>query len=100
MAARARVRPWLRYLAGNVRALRVRQGLTQEGLGDQAGVEPRYIQDIERARANPTIAILVALADALRVDPRRLLRPAVMKPTKPGRPLRRAGRRPLGARTR
>ncbi len=95
-------RTWLRYVAANVRALRVRRGLTQEQLGERAGIEPRYVQDVERARTNLSFAVFVALANALDVVPARLLRPAEMPPARPGRPrtstraTARGGRRPTG----
>ncbi|MFI5303028.1 MAG: helix-turn-helix domain-containing protein [Polyangiales bacterium] len=80
------VSPWLRYVAANVRRLRAKAGLTQEELGERAEIEPRYLQDVEHARTNLSFAIFVRLATALDVDPRRLLRPAQMPPTRAGRP--------------
>lgn len=83
------VEPWLRHVAVNVRRLRERRGSTQEELAREARVAPRYVQEVERARTNPTLAMLVRIAGALEVDPRRLLRPAaglVVSP--PGRPRR------------
>jgi len=79
-------RTWLRYVAANVRALRLRRGLTQEQLGERSGIEPRYVQDVERARTNLSFAVFVALANALGVVPARLLRPAEMAPARTGRP--------------
>jgi transcriptional regulator with XRE-family HTH domain len=39
--------------------------LTQEGLAAKAGIDSKYVQDIERGEANPTLAMLVAIAKAL-----------------------------------
>ncbi|MBY0275762.1 helix-turn-helix domain-containing protein [Candidatus Binatia bacterium] len=87
MAADPAVGPWLRYVAANVRRLRERQGLTQEQLAGRAGVAPRYVQEVERARTNLSLKMLVSLADALDVDPRRLMRPAPpLTVARPGRP--------------
>jgi transcriptional regulator with XRE-family HTH domain len=77
---------WLRYVAANTRRLRRKQGWTQEVLAEKAGMEVRYVQEIERARTNMTMAILVDLATALGVHPRVMLNEAEMKPAKPGRP--------------
>jgi len=77
---------WLEYVAGNVHRLRVKRGLTQEKLGELASIAPRYVQDVEKGRANISFVVFIGLADALEVDPRRLLRPARMPPAKPGRP--------------
>ena len=41
--------------------------LTQEGLAANAGIDSKYVQDIERGEANPTLAMLVAIAKALRL---------------------------------
>jgi transcriptional regulator with XRE-family HTH domain len=38
-------------------------------LAEKAGLEVRYVQEIERARTNITLAILVDLATALHVHP-------------------------------
>ncbi len=77
---------WRRSVAANVRALRERRGLTQEALAELAEVAPRYLQEVERARTNPSLDMLVVLADALDVEPRRLLRFAQLVPRRPGRP--------------
>jgi transcriptional regulator with XRE-family HTH domain len=77
---------WLRYVAANIKRLRLKHGWTQEVLAEKAGMEVRYVQEIERAKTNMTLAILVDLANALGVHPRVLLAEAEMKPAKPGRP--------------
>ena len=77
---------WLRYVAANTRRLRRKQGWTQEVLAERAGLEARYVQQIEAGRTNMTLAILVDLAAALGVHPRVMLNQAEMKPAGPGRP--------------
>lgn len=86
----ALVELWLRHVAANVRRLRERRGETQEQFAQAAGVAPRYVQEVERARTNLSVAMLVRLAAALEVDPRRLLRPGTpLLFASPGRPRRR-----------
>jgi transcriptional regulator with XRE-family HTH domain len=87
------VKPWLERVAANVRRLRLRKGLTQEALAERAGIEARYVQSLERARANLTLAVLCGIAEALGVDPRALLKPARLQPARIGRP-KRKGRVP------
>jgi DNA-binding XRE family transcriptional regulator len=77
-----------RYIAANVKRLRLKNGLTQEALAEHAGIEPRYLQDVEKGRTNLSLAVLVGLAEALEVDERELLRPARLAPSKAGRPKR------------
>jgi transcriptional regulator with XRE-family HTH domain len=76
----------LRYVAGNTKRLRLKRGWTQEALAEEAGLEARYVQEIERAKTNMTLAVLLDLATALGVHPRVLLNEAELKPAKPGRP--------------
>jgi transcriptional regulator with XRE-family HTH domain len=56
-----------------VRDLRKSAGLTQEGLASRASIDSKYVQDIERGDANPTLAMLVALAQAFGVSLAQLL---------------------------
>lgn len=53
-----------------VRRLRLRAGLTQEGLAERSGVSVRTIRGIETgSRRNPQLASLAQLADALELSP-------------------------------
>jgi len=60
-------------LAGRLAEYREDKGLSQAALAKKAGVKQQYISDIERRKRNPTLRSLVALADALDVQPRDLL---------------------------
>lgn len=60
-----------RLLSGDTRPLRIwreYRGLTQQQLGDAAGVGKSHISQIEAGRKQPTVAVLQALARALAVD--------------------------------
>jgi transcriptional regulator with XRE-family HTH domain len=61
----AAVAAYLRYIAANVRRLRLKRGWTQEQLAEHASIEPRYVHSLEAARANPTLKVLVDVAEAL-----------------------------------
>lgn len=74
------------YVGANVRRLRLLKGLTQAALSEAADLETRFVQQIEAAQTNITLATLVALADALNVEPQRLLRKVAPLVRKPGRP--------------
>lgn len=52
---------------------RLRQGLTQEGLAEKSTLSYKFIGEIERGSANPTIDTLNTLARALDVDIGELL---------------------------
>ncbi|MFB9992074.1 helix-turn-helix domain-containing protein [Deinococcus oregonensis] len=60
-------------LAANVRRQRRLLRLSQEELGDRAGIHRTYIGEIEREGANVTVDHMQKLADALEVDVSRLL---------------------------
>jgi transcriptional regulator with XRE-family HTH domain len=67
---RARV---LYALGENVRGLRKRRGLAQEGLAEVASVHRNEIGILERGQCEPGLLVLLILADALEVEPRVLL---------------------------
>ena len=55
-------------LGRRVRALRLRRELTQEALGEQAGVNYKYLGAVERGERNPSVKQLRAIASALEVE--------------------------------
>ena len=60
-------------LGTNVRALRRRQGLTKALLCLMAGISRPLLDDIEKGKANPTLATLEKIAGALGVTVSDLL---------------------------
>ena len=56
-----------------IRILRQHKRLTQEQLGELAGLNPNYIGQVERGQRTPSINAIHALAEALGVDPGFLL---------------------------
>ncbi|KYG01441.1 Cro/Cl family transcriptional regulator [Sorangium cellulosum] len=74
------------YIAANLRRLRQKRGMTQEGLAEAAELDLRTLQDIEGMRQSVSLGALVRLANALDVSPGVLLRPAEMPEIKRGRP--------------
>ncbi|MGM0557240.1 MAG: helix-turn-helix domain-containing protein [Myxococcota bacterium] len=59
----------------NIRRLRKSQELSQEQLSFQAGINRAYLSTVENGKRNISIENIFAVADALDVDPRELLRP-------------------------
>ena len=60
-------------------AIRVRQSRnarqwTQEELADRVGLSVRYIGQVERCQASPTVSVLGRLAETLGVEPGELVR--------------------------
>jgi transcriptional regulator with XRE-family HTH domain len=60
-------------LATRLRQIRNERDWTQEDLAERAGISARYIGDIERQYASPTVKVLGRLAKALGVSPGELL---------------------------
>ena len=54
-----------RKLGNRIRKLRKRLGLTQAALAEQAGMDAKYIGQIERAETNTTLAMLDRIATGL-----------------------------------
>lgn len=54
-----------RRLGDRVRRLRKKLGLTQAALAERAGIEAKYLGQIERAETNTTLAMLDRIAKGL-----------------------------------
>jgi transcriptional regulator with XRE-family HTH domain len=79
-------------VARNIRRLRVANGLSQEVLAVDAGIDRTYVSRLERGLENPTVVVLERLAKALSVSIEELFRvPRVGEPVP--RPFK-GGRRP------
>ena len=66
----------MRKLVGrNIKRIRQKMGLTQEGYAELSGFSQQYISGLEQGRCNPTIVTVYELATALGVGPLELLRP-------------------------
>ena len=63
----------VRLLGRNVRAHRLRLGLSQEALAHEAGMKRAYLSDLERGTRNPSVRALGRLAAALEIAPADLL---------------------------
>lgn len=61
-------------LARNIRIARAALRISQEALGERAGLTRNYIGEIERAEKAATVDTIETIAAALGVPPDRLLR--------------------------
>ncbi|MEQ8282911.1 MAG: helix-turn-helix transcriptional regulator [Parvibaculum sp.] len=68
------MRNWPVIVGNNVRRLRLKRDLTQEQLAFEAGIDLTYLGAIERGRRNPSLMVMVRIADALSVAPVELLK--------------------------
>jgi transcriptional regulator with XRE-family HTH domain len=57
-----------------LRELRTGKKLTQEELAERAGMDVTYLSDLERGKWNPSLAMIVDLANGLELHPSELLR--------------------------
>jgi DNA-binding XRE family transcriptional regulator len=65
----------LRIVFGqNLRAARIKAGLTQAQLAERTGLTQQYVSWVEAGRANITLATMTTLARVVREDVRELLR--------------------------
>jgi transcriptional regulator with XRE-family HTH domain len=62
-------------LADNVRDARKARDLSQEALALVAGIDRTYVSGIERGRRNPSLSMIVKLAEHLETTPAALLTP-------------------------
>lgn len=54
-------------LSARIKVARKGLGLSQEGLADAADIDRTYVSQLERAMVNPSLAVLVRVANALNV---------------------------------
>jgi transcriptional regulator with XRE-family HTH domain len=62
-------------LAAQIKALRQEAGLSQEALAHEADIDRTYVSQLERALVNPSLSVIVRVADALGVTVLQLLKP-------------------------
>jgi DNA-binding XRE family transcriptional regulator len=61
-------------VGARIRQLRSNAEMTQDVLSERCGIFRTYLSRIESGSANPTLVILVALAESLSVEPAELFR--------------------------
>jgi transcriptional regulator with XRE-family HTH domain len=57
----------------NVKRARKAAGYSQEAFADHSGLARSYMSDVERGARNPTLRIVQEIADALGIEPDKLL---------------------------
>ena len=62
-------------LAENVKQTRKGLKLSQEALAYEANIDRTYVSGIERAKRNPSLNLIVKLAERLKTTPAALLTP-------------------------
>lgn len=65
-----------RVLAENVKQARKGLMLSQEALALETEIDRTYISGIERAKRNPSLTLIVKLAERLKTTPAALLSPS------------------------
>jgi transcriptional regulator with XRE-family HTH domain len=63
------VKKYKLVIGRNIQVLRRKAGLSQADLSDRCGIYRTYLSRIESGDANPSLIVLVALADSLGVKP-------------------------------
>ncbi len=56
-----------KMMGKQIKTLRRARGMSQEELSEKISINSKYLSAIERGKANPTLAVLVRLADSLKV---------------------------------
>jgi len=65
---------WRRIVGVNITRLRLARALTQEELAFESEIDLTYMGGIERGKRNPSLLVMVRIAQALSVRPADLLR--------------------------
>lgn len=69
------VQPAARLFGERLKERRQKLGLTQGHLFEQTGITASYISFIERGRGNPTLDMMVKLAEAVGLEAWDMIRP-------------------------
>jgi transcriptional regulator with XRE-family HTH domain len=56
-----------------LKELRINKGLTQQRLGDYAGIDRAYISELERGQLMPSMETVFRLAEILKVKPQQII---------------------------
>ncbi len=56
-------------LGARIKAVRKERGWSQEQLAERVGISTQYVSNIERGKENPTLDLLLRVAQALKVSP-------------------------------
>ena len=65
-----------------LRELRKKAEFTQENLAFEAGIERNYVSLIELGRNQPTISVIFKLANALNIEPSKMIKLTEAKTSK------------------
>lgn len=63
---------WKSRVGNNVLKFRTAKAWSQQALAGEAELSLRYLAGVERGEENPSLATLVAIAEALAIEPARL----------------------------
>ncbi|MDD6442606.1 MAG: helix-turn-helix transcriptional regulator [bacterium] len=63
-----------RILSGNIKHYRKIKRISQQSLANICGLHRTYISDLENAKCNPTLSVLMVIADCLDVSLEDLLK--------------------------
>ena len=63
----------LKAFGRNIRSFRLKNNMTQEQVGGLAGINPKYLGEIERGEKNPTAIVIYKLAHVLNVSVSKIL---------------------------
>jgi transcriptional regulator with XRE-family HTH domain len=67
------MKDWRAIFGRNVRKLRQQRRMTQEKLAFEAEIDLTYVGGIERGKRNPSLLVMVRIADGLSVSVIKLL---------------------------
>ncbi|MCR4673115.1 MAG: helix-turn-helix domain-containing protein [Lachnospiraceae bacterium] len=60
-------------LSRNIKHFRKVRKISQQALADSSGLHRTYISDLENAKCNPTLGVMISIADSLNVSLKQLL---------------------------
>ena len=72
----------LKHVGKKIREIRKNRGLSQEALGEKAGLSSNYVGQIERGQKQVTLTTLAKIAESLEIDVSQLFEESTSKKVK------------------
>lgn len=64
----------INIIRNNIKTYRLKANLTQEKLSELAGISCDYLSEVERGKKTPSLKRLIIIAEALGIEPYKLLK--------------------------
>jgi len=76
------IKEQLQYIIGRVKAIRIRNGVSQMELSLRSNLSQSFIANLEKGKKQPSVLTLIRIAEALNVNPQEFFPELIVSSTK------------------